>query len=72
MSDTKQRFWMKVQKTIGTGGVMAGKKRPRCACGYADTYHCAFDEPGVDHALSCVKMHHEFRPRRQEDADGPR
>jgi len=35
---------------------------PPCRCGSREASHCSFDEPGVDHALGCPLMHHEFRP----------
>lgn len=34
----------------------------RCRrCNRVEYRHCQFDEPGVDHAIGCVLMHHEFR-----------
>jgi len=42
---------------------------PPCRrCGSREANHCSFDEPGVDHALECRLMHHEFRPH-QEPAE---
>lgn len=39
-------------------------------CGYTLDRHCLFDEPGVDHDMSCPQVHHEFKvkepPSRRE------
>lgn len=35
---------------------------PTCRqCGLPESAHCQMDEPGVDHATGCKRMHHTFQ-----------
>lgn len=49
-----------------------GKKRlTTClTCGKPVKQHCDLDEPGIDHAAGCKKLHHEFRGESENPCAG--
>lgn len=40
------------------------RKIEKCRiCGHSRYWHCSFDEPGVDHVITCLKHHHTFKKK---------